>query len=118
MTRPHLFISVCVMALATVAAGCADHPASDGQPSGSSSAEPASGHAHRFGVSPKLLAAASNLGYNPRVVNGKTVFCQKEANTGSIISHYYCVNAASLRIQLLQENHSRNRLERATSRQP
>ncbi len=111
MTRSRLFIAVCLMALAALEAGCADHPAGSGN--GSTSAASIASQANRFGVSAKLLAAAGNLGYNPKIVNGKTVFCQKEANTGSIIAQYHCVGAASLRLALLQQRTMRHQLERA-----
>ena len=111
MTRSSLFAAACLMALAALAAGCADRPAGSGQ--GSTRTASVASQANRFGVSAKLLAAAGNLGYNPKIVNGKTVFCQKEANTGSIIAQYHCIGAASLRITLLQQRRMRHQLERA-----
>lgn len=61
----------------------------------------------------KLLEAAGNLGYNPKIVNGETAFCQQVANTGSMIAQYHCVGAASLRLALLQQRSMRHQLERA-----
>jgi hypothetical protein len=111
MSRSSLLIGACLMALAALEAGCADRPAGSGR--GSTGAASVASRANRFGVSAKLLAAAANLGYNPKTVNGKTVFCQKEANTGSIIAQYHCMGAASLRLALLQQRTMRHQLERA-----
>ncbi len=111
MTRQSLSIVACLMALAALEAGCADHPAASGQ--GSTRSASVASQANHFGVSAKLLEAAGNLGYNPKIVNGKTVFCQQEANTGSIIAQYHCIGAASLRVTLLQQHRMRHQLERA-----
>jgi hypothetical protein len=106
MRKWNVLLAASVIALA---AGCADHPA------GSKGAHPSSAaQAARYGVSPHLLEEAANLGYQPQIRNGRTVFCMEEEKTGSLFSTEHCVDEKGLAFQLLQQRQVHNALQRGS----
>lgn len=65
------------------AAGCADHRGAS---------------ARTFpGASAAVLAAAGTMGFSPVIVKGKTLFCQREELTGSIIARERCIGVQAVR---------------------
>jgi hypothetical protein len=78
-------LSTALLATVTVfGAGCAAHPAGRNANAGSSASSSLSSEL-------TLLQAASDLGYSPTVVEGKTVFCKREQLTGSMVPSTFCV---------------------------
>lgn len=100
-----------LMALAAIAAGCADHPVTAGQHPGAA----ASSKYTRYGVPRKVLEAAADLGYRPRKFKGRIVFCQNESAVGSIIPKYRCVGRAALAAEIQDQRTALQRLSRANS---
>lgn len=97
MSKSRLFLSTFVIALAASAAGCADHPVAGNQRHGAPDAAVASSKkVTLYDVPRQVLEAAADLGYRPVNVKGRLLFCQREADTGSIISQLHCVPAARL----------------------
>lgn len=120
MSRSRVFLPAIIMALAATAAGCADHPVAGTQRHGTAGAAVASAVASSkkmtlYDVPRQVLAAAANLGYKPTEIKGRLLFCQKEADTGSIISTYHCVDAASLISELESQREGIDRLERSNT---
>ena len=80
MTKSSLVSLALLSALTVAAAGCAHQPAAS---------TPAS-------VSGELnvMRVASDMGYNtPEVVNGKTLYCQREELTGSLVPKMACIDS-------------------------
>lgn len=68
-------------ALGVAAAGCASQPQKAQTPA------PASAEL-------TVMQAASDMGYNtPRVVDGKTYYCQHEELTGSMVPKFACISS-------------------------
>jgi hypothetical protein len=62
-------------------------------------------------LTPQLLDLARDAGYRPSVVNGNTVFCRREVPVGSNLPVRQCVDATRLRLEVLQEQQERARLQ-------
>ena len=61
-------------------------------------------------MTPEILGLARDEGYRPSVVNGNTVFCRREVPVGSMLPVRQCVDATRLRLEVLQEQQERQRL--------
>jgi hypothetical protein len=70
-----------IAALGVAAAGCAQQPQKVQTP-GPASAELT------------IMQVASDMGYNtPKVIDGKTYYCQREELTGSLVPKLACINS-------------------------
>lgn len=98
MTKsPCLHVAI-VAALAVAEAGCADHPA---QPSLQAAAGP----------SQALLEAAHRLGYGPELVDGETIYCQREELTGSMVPTEHCISEAALEADIAAQQETLHELQ-------
>jgi hypothetical protein len=78
MTKSLLLTSALLSILAVAAAGCAHQP-------------PARSAA--LSAQLNVMQVANELGYTiPRVVNGKTLYCQPEELTGSLVPKLACID--------------------------
>lgn len=96
-------------------AGCAQQPvrAPASAPAAQAAAAPApaaAAQAGAAGLTPELLGLARDAGYRPSVVNGNTVFCRREVPVGSNLPVRQCVDATRLRLEVLQQQEERQRL--------
>lgn len=83
MTQSSFLPAAILAALVVAQAGCADHPAAP---------------ARAFpGASAAVVAAAAGMGFSPVLVKGKTLFCQREELTGSIIARERCIGVQAVR---------------------
>jgi hypothetical protein len=79
MVKSSLVPQALIAALGIVAAGCASPP--------QKAETPAPGSAEL-----NIMQAASDMGYNtPKVVDGKTYYCQREELTGSLVPKVACI---------------------------
>jgi hypothetical protein len=79
MTKSSLAAMAFVSTLAAVAAGCSHQPRQTPAP-----------------VSAELnvMQVASDMGYNtPKVIDGKTYYCQREELTGSLVPKVACISS-------------------------
>jgi hypothetical protein len=79
MTKSSLAAMALISALAVAAAGCAHQPQQTPAP-----------------VSAELnvMQAASDMGYNtPKVIDGKTYYCQRQELTGSLVPKVACISS-------------------------
>jgi len=102
-------------AMMAVIAGCAQQPvrAPASAPVAQGAAAPApaaAAQAGAAGLTPELLGLARDAGYRPSVVNGNTVFCRREVPVGSNLPVRQCVDATRLRLEVLQQQEERQRL--------
>lgn|SRR5690348_9066081 len=102
-------------AMMAVIAGCAQQPvrAPASAPVAQGAAAPApaaAAQAGAAGLTPELLGLARDAGYRPSVVNGNTVFCRREVPVGSNLPVRQCVDATRLRLEVLQQQDERQRL--------
>ncbi len=83
MTQSPFLLAAILAALVVAEAGCADRP---------------SAPAKSFpGASAAVLAAAGSMGFSPVLVKGKTLFCQRQELTGSIIPRERCIGVQAVR---------------------
>jgi hypothetical protein len=77
MTKSPFVPAALVPVLAVAASGCAHQP-------------PAAGVAGELSV----MQVASEMGYNtPKVIDGKTYYCQREELTGSLVPKVACISS-------------------------
>jgi hypothetical protein len=81
-------------AVAAVGASCAQQSVKDRD-------RAVDAQAAKYGVSSAVLEMASRQGYGPRIYDGKTIFCRDEAQTGSMVPSWKCVDAARLQTEVL-----------------
>ena len=110
-----LQLRIAAGAALAVIAGCAQQPLRDGSsvPAPRAAVAPAASAAAQAGptgMTPELLGLARDEGYRPSVVNGNTVFCRREVPVGSNLPVRHCVDATRLRLEVLQEQQERARL--------
>jgi hypothetical protein len=72
--------------------------------------------AAHYGVSQKLLRAAENHGYWPRIRQHQTVFCRSSEVTGSYIEGQECLDPAHLQTRLANEADEQLRDQQALER--
>lgn len=63
------------------------------------------------GLTPQMLTAAHDVGYQSRIIEGKVFFCRREIPIGSNLPHNHCVNATGLRWELQQQERQRQQME-------
>lgn len=81
MTKSSIAPLALLAALAVAAAGCAHQPKQAQTPA------PVSAELN-------VMQVASDMGYNtPKVVNGKTYYCQREELTGSLVPKVACISS-------------------------
>lgn len=111
-----LQLRIAAGAMMAAIAGCAQQPvrAPSGAPAAAHAAAapvPAAAvQAGPAGLTPELLGLARDAGYRPSVVNGNTVFCRREVPVGSNLPVRQCVDATRLRLEVLQQQEERQRL--------
>lgn len=111
-----LQLRIAAGAAIAVIAGCAQQPVRAGSsvPAPRTAVAPAASGAAQAGpagLTPQLLDLARDAGYRPSVVNGNTVFCRREVPVGSNLPVRQCVDATRLRLEVLQEQQERARLQ-------
>lgn len=78
MTKSSLVSRALLSALTVAAAGCAHQPSVPASVSGDLN----------------VMRVASDMGYNtPEVVDGKTLYCQREELTGSMVPKIACIDS-------------------------
>lgn len=100
-------------------AGCAGQPRQAGPDSTAAAAAsaPATSAAAQHkplvvpGLTVHLLAQARDDGYKPRMVDGQFRFCRTHIPVGSNLPRTSCVSTSDLRIELLQEEQTRETLQ-------
>lgn len=110
-----LQMRIAAAAAVVAIAGCAQQPvrATSGAPAPTAavtSAPPGAAQSGPGGITPELLGLARDEGYRPSVVNGNTVFCRREVPVGSNLPVRQCVDATRLRLEVLQQQQERARL--------
>ncbi|HUA24756.1 MAG TPA: hypothetical protein VMA54_11610 [Steroidobacteraceae bacterium] len=81
MTKSSLAPMALIAALGFAAAGCAQQPQKAQTPA------PASAELN-------VMQVASDMGYNtPKVIDGKTYYCQREELTGSLVPKVACISS-------------------------
>jgi hypothetical protein len=110
-----LQLRIAAGAAIAVIAGCAQTPvrATSSMPVPGAAVAPSASGAAQAGpadLTPELLGLARDAGYRPSVVNGNTVFCRREVPVGSNLPVRQCVDATRLRLEVLQAQQERARL--------
>jgi len=115
--RVHLLMGAALLA----AAGCAQQPrqAAAVAPRAAAAPAPASDPAQPAGaqqspipgLTPQMLAAAHDEGYQSRIIQGKVFFCRREVPTGSNLPRTHCVNPTGLRWELQQQEQQRQQMQ-------
>lgn len=86
MASSRLLSMALLATLTVIGSGCADQPGGRNTNAGGAAAASLSSEL-------TLLQAATELGYSPLVVEGKTLFCKREQLTGSMVPSTHCVDA-------------------------
>lgn len=111
-----LQLRIAAGAAIAVIAGCAQQPVrttSSAVPAPSAAVASAPSGAVQpgpGGLTPEILGLARDEGYRPSVVNGNTVFCRREVPVGSNLPVRQCVDETRLRLEVLQQQEERQRL--------
>lgn len=103
MTRSPFVSAAIPAALVTAAAGCAAHPARPSSPVADD-------------LPPVLLQAAGRLGYRPERYDAQTIFCQREASTGTMIPREHCIGSGALISDVSGQRRLLRQIERVRGR--